>query len=45
MRDRSKTNTFFGAIYDKNGIRPDPSKVEAIKQCPALPTSLICKRC
>ena len=39
MRDRSKTNTFFGAIYDKNGIRPDPSKVEAIKQLPS-PTNI-----
>ena len=35
MCDRSKTNTFFGAIYDKNGIRPDPSKVEAINQLPS----------
>ena len=26
----------FGAIYNKNGIRPDPSKVEAIKQLPSL---------
>ena len=35
MHDGSKTNTFFGAIYDKNGIRPDPSKVEAIRQLPS----------
>ena len=34
-----KTNTFFGAIYNKNGIRPDPSKVEAIKQLPS-PTNI-----
>ena len=37
-----KTNTFLGAIYNKSDKRPDPNKVEAIKQ---LPTSLICKRC
>ena len=30
---------FFGAINDKNGIRPDPSKVEAIKQLPS-PTNI-----
>ena len=30
---------FFCAIYDKNGIRPDPSKVDAIKQLPS-PTNI-----
>ena len=30
---------FFGAINNKNGIRPDPSKVEAIKQPPS-PTNI-----
>ena len=35
INKKKKTNTFFGAIYDKNGIRPDPSKVEAIKQLPS----------
>ena len=28
---------FFGCLYDKNGIRPDPAKVEAIW---AMPTCL-----
>ena len=26
---------FFGCLYDRNGIRPDPAKVEAIKAMPA----------
>ena len=24
---------FFGCVYEKNGIRPDPAKVKSIKQC------------
>ena len=40
MSDRwKKKQHFFGAIYDKNGIRPDRSKVEAIKQLPS-PTNI-----
>lgn len=34
-----KQISFLGAIYDKNGIKPDPSKVEAIKQLPS-PTNV-----
>lgn len=34
-----KQISFFGVIYDKNGIKPDPSKVEAIKQLPS-PTNV-----
>ena len=30
---------FFGCLYDRNGIRPDPAKVEAIQAMPA-PTCL-----
>ena len=30
---------FFGCLYGKNGIRPDPAKVEAIQAMPA-PTCL-----
>ncbi|GAB1602684.1 hypothetical protein Ahia01_000548300 [Argonauta hians] len=36
--DQKQIN-FFGAIYDKDGIKPDPSKVEAIKQLPS-PTNV-----
>ena len=31
--------TFFGCLYDNNGIRPDPPKAEAIQAMPA-PTHL-----
>ena len=30
---------FFGCLYDKNGVQPDPEKVEAIRAMPA-PTCL-----
>ena len=30
---------FFGCLYDKNGVQPDPPKVEAIQMMPA-PTCL-----
>ena len=30
---------FFGCLYDKNGVQPDPAKVEAIQMMPA-PTCL-----
>ena len=31
---------YLGYIIDENGIHPDPSKVEAIKKCPAPSTEL-----
>ena len=30
---------FFGCLYDKNGVQPDPEKIEAIRAMPA-PTCL-----
>ena len=36
---KKKINKFLCAIYDKNGIRPDPNKVEAMKQLPR-PTNI-----
>ena len=37
--DKKKTKYIFGAIYNKSGIRPNPSKVETIKQLPS-PTKI-----
>ena len=32
---KAESIMFFGCLYDKNGIRPDPVKIEAIQVIPA----------
>ena len=34
---------FFGCMYSKDGMRPDPSKIEDIRNMPTHKTKKICK--